>query len=51
MTRGIISNIEKQIEYKNLTEKQKINLIKDVFNLTHGKGKRKKKKKVKVKKK
>lgn len=31
------------LQYKNLSDKQKINVIKYMFNLKHGKGKRKKK--------
>lgn len=35
--------IEECIKTENLTKEQKINIIKNKLNLTHGKGKRKKK--------
>ena len=44
MIKGIFSCIKKRLEYSNLSDIEKINLMKSELNLTHGKGKRKKKK-------
>lgn len=34
-----------RLKYENLNQRERINVIKYAFNLTHGKGKKKKKKK------
>lgn len=44
MNKGIFSCIKERLEYSNLSDKEKANLIKSELNLSHGKGKRKKKK-------
>ena len=44
MRKGIFSCIKERLEYSNLSDKEKANLIKSELNLSHGKGKRKKKK-------
>lgn len=40
----IIDVIEDRLKYKNLSPDEKINYLKDIYNLNHGKGKRKIKK-------
>ena len=42
---NIIDSINSRLEYKNMSQEEKINHIKNVFNLTHGTGKRKNKRK------
>lgn len=44
---NIIDSINSRLEYKNMTQEEKINFIKERFNLSHGKGKKKKSKKKK----
>lgn len=43
--KGSVDVIKESLKYENLNKDEKIRYIKDVFNLSHGKGKRKKKKK------
>lgn len=41
--KSVIDSMNERFEIQNLSEEEKINLIKLRFNLTHGKGKRKRK--------